>query len=181
MDPFRPVDWGAYYLFDFVAQKHPGLVSLAQIYDALSGYVACTLLMAVLAWLLWRRGQTKAALVNLAVFAVAVAVVEIVRWAVGRTRPDEAERMVGPEGMLGSYPARHVFLFTMAMLLVAFAEGARLSARRRLAFGIFVALMIVCVCGSQLLLRLHFVTDVVAGLFGGAGCALAAHLLGRGS
>jgi membrane-associated phospholipid phosphatase len=176
MDPMRSVDWGAYYFFDFLAQQHPRIVPVMQVLNQLAGYAAAAILICATTALFAVRRQLWAAVMTLASYALTLALVEATRLLVARPRPDEAEALVGPEDMLGSYPARGIFLFTMALLSLTFAWWPA-KRRRRVLLSLLVALLLIGTSLSQLVLRLHFVTDVVGGLFGGTACALLPHLL----
>ena len=172
MDPLRDVDLGAYYFFRFQANHHPQLVPVLQGIDALAGYVAAAvlLLLAVLTFCL--RGRPRAGVAAVLVAVVGAAVIESLRHLIARRRPDDAQDLLGAAAMLGSYPAGGVFLFTMTLLLFASALGIGAPRGNRVALGLVAALLIVGVCLAELMLGLHYVTDVVGGMLGGSACAI---------
>ena len=133
----------------------------------------CILLLVVVVFLV--RGRTRSAQVSLAALVIGLILVETMRHTVGARRPGNAETFLAPEEMTRSFPARSVLLFTLAGVLLIFAAwGALSSTWMRLMVTVVMVVVVLGVALSQLMLQLHFVTDVVGGLFGGLTLALLA-------
>src|SRR5438105_2200038 len=99
------VDYGAYYFFRYTAQHYPELVSVMQVGNFFGTYVIIAAVALVAVTLLLLGGRLRAALLSLAIFALGVIFVEIVRTALGERRPDDAQALVAAEDMIGSFPA----------------------------------------------------------------------------
>jgi len=175
VDLFKEVDAGGYEAFQHLTKQQPELLTPMQLGTWISGYigVGCLLLLAVVVFVV--RGRTRSAQVSLAAFVIGLILVETMRHTVGARRPGNAETFLAPEEMTRSFPARGVFLFTLAGVLFIFAAwGALASTWTRLLVAVVVVVLVLGVALSQLMLQLHFVTDVVGGLFGGLALALLA-------
>ena len=173
IEAIKGIDHGGYYFFRHKAQHHPDFVPIMQAGDWLGSLWVVALLMALALLLFVARGSTRAALVALLFFVFGIVLVEALRYLVPGKRPEDAQNLLGGDEMLRSFPARSVFLVTLAgALLVAALWRLLDGAILRVAMAAGVALLVVWVSLSQLFLGLHFVTDVVAGLAGGLALAL---------
>jgi undecaprenyl-diphosphatase len=181
MDPFERLDWATYYFFRFQANRAPFLHDVITLGDWLGGYAAIALVtaVAVAVALVGSRWRLAGAIVMALVFGVLL--VEGTRLATQRPRPPDAQNFLPGAAASPGFPSRGVFLAAVAWLLLAVALE-RPSWRRGKRVGVYAgaALLIVCVCLSQLLLGLHFLTDVLAGLAGGVGLALLARAVAPG-
>jgi hypothetical protein len=169
------MDNGGYYFFRHKAQHYPDLVPVMQVGDAV-GSLVLIVVLAVLAVLLFlARGQARAAGVSAAFFVLGVVLVEAVRHLLPGRRPEDAQNYLDAEEMLHGFPARSVFLFTVAGILFLYAIGPALTGRlQRGLMTACVVVLVLWVCMSQLFLGLQFVTDVMAGLAGGVALGLLA-------
>jgi undecaprenyl-diphosphatase len=171
----KSVDDGAYYSLDHTARQIGRIEQAMRLGDSLGTYlgVAAVLLFALILLAVQRRW--RAALGVLVAFVFGVALVETMRTLLPAPRPLVARRSVDAAEMMRSFPSSKVFLFTLAAVFLLFALwpiSTRKSARALLTPGVVV--LILWVAMSQLMLGLHFVTDVSAGLFGGIALALLA-------
>jgi undecaprenyl-diphosphatase len=175
VDLFRNLDNGAYNFFDFQSKNVPALVAGMQVGDWVSGIFVPAILVLAAAGIFLTRHRNVAALLSLAAFLLGVIFVEILPMLVAAHRPEGTQYRLDAAEMLRSFPARGVFLVTLAAVLVAFAAAdvVRRPAPRILIFAGLLVLT-VWVAMSQLMLRLHFVTDVMAGLAGGLALGLLA-------
>jgi undecaprenyl-diphosphatase len=173
MDPVKAVDSGAYYFFRNLAEHHRALEGFVRLVEASSCLVGAGVLLLLAVGVFCLRRRWRAAVVSIAATVGAALVVEGLRQLIARARPDAAQDYLGAEE-LGSYPARHVFLFTMTLLLLTWALAS--GARRWLSvmLSVLAAVLIVAVSLSQFFLGLHYVSDVLGGLLGGSACALLA-------
>ncbi len=178
MDALETVDWGAYYHFRYLAGQHPQLLPAAELVNSLTHHAVLGVLIVFTLLALWLYGRPRTAVVGLATFLAGIVVAEGLRGLIARRRPDDAENLLGPDGMVGSFPAVGVLLFTLTALLLTFALWETgLGRTGRVLSTAAAAVLIVAVCLSQFFLGLHFVTDVVAGLLGGLVFALLARQL----
>jgi membrane-associated phospholipid phosphatase len=174
LDKIASLDHGVHAHFHFMIRQHPELVAPMQLANQLGGYVgSCAVVaLAVVVWLL--RGQARAALLALLGFLGSFALIEAIRAFVQRERPDDAAdtltldplaQRLGIDQQLGSFPAPSVFLFTLAMLLFLFALTPPSASRRtKILLAIPAVVLILGVTMSQLMLSMHFLTDVVPAL-----------------
>lgn len=165
----RSIDKGAYYAFSEAVKGSPELVQPLHI-----GEWALALLIAVLACvLLLTHGRARAAALVAVAMLIGTVGVEAIRYTVPVHRPDNAARVVDSAEMARSFPAGEVFTFTLAGTLLIYAAWTSLHGwLARVALTAVVVVLILGVAMSELLLVLHFVTDVAAGLFGGLALAL---------
>ena len=175
VDLLKSIDYGGYYFFRHAVGEHPEIAPPMQLGQWLSSYpgVGITLLLAVIISLLQKR--TRAAQISLAAFVLGVIFVEMLPNVVPANRPADAQLLVATDEMSRSFPAQRVFLFTMAGFLLLFAAwGSVKRAMARLLLSAGLVSLILWVALSPLVLGLHYVTDVMGGLFGGLALALLA-------
>jgi undecaprenyl-diphosphatase len=150
-----------------------------EVVNQVAGYDATAMALAlVAAVILMARGRGRAGILTLAVAGLGYFAVTMMQGAIARERPPDARNLVSADEMLHSFPARNVFLFTLAIALLMFALWDITPGR--LLRGVLVVVstgLVVLLCLSQFYLGLHFVTDVVAGLVGGLLLALLARSL----
>lgn len=169
---------GTYAAFYDMLKRRPELEDWMLRVDFLGSYYVVGALVVAALLLFWLRGRPGAAVAALGAFLVAVAVVELSRAFIAADRPPHAETYVAGAEMQRGFPSREVFLFGAAVLLLTFALwGLFASTAIRAALLGLASLLIVAVFLSQLFLSLHYLTDTLAGLFGGVACALLARAL----
>jgi membrane-associated phospholipid phosphatase len=168
MDAIEGLDDGAYSHFDLQNQRYPDIVWFMQPAYYYSSYVGVAAFFAIVMLLFLVQGKRRGAVVAFVSFASAVVLIEAVRMLVPRSHPPNADKWLGADALNGSYPSAAVFLFTLCLILLAFALWDRMGLRMR---GVFVALaaaLVGWVCMSGFFLALHYVTDVIGGLAGAA-------------
>jgi membrane-associated phospholipid phosphatase len=172
---FRSMDYGGYYFLRHLAGQNPQILPAFVLGDRLGSVLVVALTIVVAVILLARQGRNQTAQVALGAFALGVILVEILRNVVAAHRPPDAQDLVDADEMLRSFPAREVFTFTLAGVLLVFsAWGSLHKTTLRLLLTTAVVVLVLWVAMSQLVLGLHFVTDVMAGLAGGVALALLA-------
>jgi membrane-associated phospholipid phosphatase len=172
---FRSIDYGGYYFFRHLAGQNPQILPPFRAGDWLGSYFVVGFMFLVAVILLLVQARTRAAQVALGAFVLGVILVEILRNVVAAHRPPDAQDLVDADEMLRSFPAREVFTFTLAGVLLLFAAwGGVHKTTFRLLLTTAVVVLVLWVAMSQLVLGLHFVTDVMAGLAGGIALALLA-------
>jgi membrane-associated phospholipid phosphatase len=154
---------------------HPWLADVAHGVTHLGDPLVVTLVTLALAVLLWWRGNRKAALVVLAVRILAIAVDDGVKFAVRRARPVLAHPVAHAHGY--SFPSGHAV--GSAALWATFAFLARSHGMSRARAVTLAVVVPVVVATTRVLLGVHYVTDVVAGLVLGWLCAGIAFRLTR--
>lgn len=151
-----------------VASRHPWLVDSARWLTHLGDPAVVTVAAFVLAALLARRRRRDAIYV-VVVRAVAAALSSAVKIAVGRHRPVLPHPFAHAGG--GSFPSGHAL--GSAALWGSVAVLLWLGRRHRAAVVAAVALPAV-IGASRVVLGVHYVSDVVAGLLCGWVCAVGA-------
>ena len=138
MDAIEALDQGAYAHFTFQAKAMPNVVSVMVTAYYISSYIG-----------------------------VCVLIIELLRFAVPRSRPQDAVQWIGDEAKSGTFPSASVFLFLLCMILLGNALWENLSARwSRGVFIVLAASLTVWVCLSQFYLALHYVSDVIGAITG---------------
>ena len=169
MDAIESLDWGVYAHFSNEASRYPAVAEFMENAYYISSYVTVSGLLLIAVTLFLVQRKRRSALVVLISFLAAVVLIEAIRWLVPRRRPEDAQLFLGPDAMLGSYPSAGVFLFTLVLVLLAFALWGQVpSVWGRGAYVLIAALLVGWVCISQFFLAIHFVTDVLGGLAGAA-------------
>ncbi|MGY2004992.1 phosphatase PAP2 family protein [Blastococcus sp. SYSU DS1024] len=151
-----------------VVSDSPALVSVLRVVTDLGGNAAVILLFALTTVFLLIRGQRR-----LAAFVVATGVgmailVPLTKALIGRARP-VVESPVSELPSNASYPSGHatLSLVTFGMLALLVLPAVR---RRARPWVVAAALLLALAVGfTRLALGVHFVTDVLAGWFLGAG------------
>jgi membrane-associated phospholipid phosphatase len=172
---FKSMDYGGYYFFRHLARQNPEILPPFRLGDWLGSYFVVGFVFLVAVILLLVQARTRAAQVALGAFVLGVIFVEILRNVVAAHRPPDAQDMVEADEMLRSFPAREVFTVTLAGVLLLFAAwGGLHTTTLRLLLTAAVVGLLLWVAMSQLILGLHFVTDVMGGVTGGIGLGLLA-------
>ena len=170
MDAIESLDWGVVSNFGFTLNNYPKLLLLFKGAYYLGSYTGAGAIVIVALAMFLRQRSYRAALATAACFALAVGVFEVVRFVVPRRRPEDAQNLLGADGMLGSYPSS-VMLFMLSVNLLGCAVWDLLPAaaiRRRSLYALLATLLTVWVCLSHMYLRIHFFSDVLGGLAAGA-------------
>jgi hypothetical protein len=169
----KSIDKGAYYAFSEMLKESPGLLWILQAGEWVGSYIGAVLLMALACVLLFAQARYRAPAIIAIGFVLAALAVEAMPRAIPVPRPDNAANRVDSGEMQRSFPARAVFTFTLAGALLVFAAWGSLPGwgARAVMLGA-VAVLILWVAMSEIMLVLHFVTDVAAGLLGGLAVAL---------
>lgn len=167
MDAIETVDWGAYAHFTFIADKYPAILPFMKAHYYASGYVVLSGLMALVFLVFVMQKRTRAALTAALGFVASMAIIEVSRLLVPRRRPPDAQNLLGANDMIGSYPSGGVFLFMLVMICFAFAlwPWLRTGVKRGL-FVTVATVLTISVALSQLVLAIHFVSDVAGGIVG---------------
>jgi membrane-associated phospholipid phosphatase len=176
-DFLKSIDKGAYYAFSEAVNGATGepqdVVQLLESGTWVGSYYGAVLLLALACILLLAQRRARAMLFTVAAIVIAAAGVEVMRIAVPIHRPENAARILSGSEMQHSFPASEVFAFTLAGAIFLYAALGSLRGRAaRIGVSTVVAVLVLWVAMSELLLVLHFVTDVAAGLFGGLAVAL---------
>jgi len=169
------LDYGTYYFFSHQFKPDSLLFSLFQSLRFLGNYwmVGGVALAAVLVALKARRFRLAISIA--AFFVVAVGIGEGLNLATQRPRPNEARHLIAAQNMASSFPSRSVLMSTYSWLALALAlESTTIRKRLRYGLSALAVVAVLVVCMTQLVLTLHFLTDVLAGLAGGAALALLA-------
>ena len=143
------------------------LLRLAQAVTLLGDPVGITLAAAVLALVLWRRGQGRLALYVVAARVGALVLSQGLKHLVDRARPvfdAPVAEALGPSFPSGHALGSAVFWTTCAVLLMP-------RVRRPLLVLTGAVLLAVLVSASRVLLGVHFLSDVTGGLLLGLGWA----------
>jgi undecaprenyl-diphosphatase len=170
MDLFHALDYGTYSFFHFAAQSAPAVYTdLMRGGDLLGGYFGVGIILALTVAFAPSPKRLRVAVVVIAAFFLGAMLVEGLKWASYRSRPETATEMTS------SFPSRAVFLSAFAWSMLAASLEWRMSRRwARAVVYVPAVLGIVFICVSQLWLGLGWVTDVLAGLAGGIGLVLVA-------
>jgi undecaprenyl-diphosphatase len=126
-----------------------------------AGSIAIALAVAVIV-IIKRSLRPRAVLAFLAVVMVGEsALVALIKSAVDRARPD-INRLTGFSG--ASFPSGHAATAAATLAAAALLLGSGQDRRLRAILGAVLAGIAVCVAASRVLLGVHWLTDVVAGL-----------------
>jgi membrane-associated phospholipid phosphatase len=168
LNAIEGLDDGAYSHFDLQNQRYPDIVWFMQPAYYYSSYVGVAVLFAIVVLFFLVQGKRRGAVVALISFASAVALLQAIHIVVPRPHPPNADKWLGAGALSGSYPSAAVFLFTLCLILLAFALWDRMGLWMRGAFVVIAAALVGWVCMSGFFLALHYVTDVIGGLTGAA-------------
>lgn len=143
-------------------QGSPGLLVAARVLTYLGDPVLVTLATAVVAVVLLRRGRTRPAVFLVVGRAGSLLLSQVTKTAVGRSRPSFEDPVASAFG--ASFPSGHalggtVFWTTLALVLLPLLPRSR--RRLLLPAALLVALV---VCATRVLLGVHYLSDVTAGL-----------------
>lgn len=163
--PLQQLDDGVSDGAERLVGASPPLLSAARLVTALGDPLLATVGAVLLAAALWATGHRRTALFVLVARAGALVLSVGLKQVVGRARPVFDAPVASEFGL--SFPSGHAlggaaFWLSAAVALVAVARGRRAW----LAVAAGVALL---VAASRVLLGVHYVSDVVAGLVLGAG------------
>ncbi len=167
MDAIEALDQGAYAHFTFQAKAMPNVVSVMVTAYYISSYIGvCVLIIGILGIHLFLNRKQSALVATLSLVS-AILIIELLRFAVPRSRPQDAVQWIGDEAKSGTFPSASVFLFLLCMILLGNALWENLSARwSRGVFIVLAASLTVWVCLSQFYLALHYVSDVIGAITG---------------
>jgi membrane-associated phospholipid phosphatase len=142
-----------------------------------SAFVLVPLAIVAVAVLL-RRGRRRAALFVAVALAASQLLVQLLKLAIRRDRPELDDPFV----VLSTYsfPSGHALGATAAYSALAVVLACATSDRgRRVALFAAAAAIVVVVAASRVILGVHFLLDVVAGIAGGIALLSALLLAGR--
>ena len=169
MDAIEALDDGAAAHFGYQAGRYPDILPFMRPAYYLGSYVGIGVLLAIIVLLFLVQGKRRSALVAFLSVASAFALIEVIRLVVPRARPLTTDQLLGPIDRLGSYPSSSVFLFTLCMVLLAFALWHWMRRPwQRGAYVLIAALLTAWICMAGFFLSLHYVTDLIGGLAGAA-------------
>jgi len=146
---------------------HPWIGDLAKVLTHLGDPLVIDVLTVLVAVVLWLRRERRLALFVLATRLAALVVAEVVKLAVHRPRPVLPHPLAHAHGY--SFPSGHALgsaAFWGSIALIGRAKSW--SRPAALAVGITLPVL---VAATRVLLGVHYVTDVVAGLVLGWACA----------
>lgn len=183
MDLFRPIDFGTTYFFNFLTETNVHLLPAFRAGCFLAGPWIAGLVALLTALLLARQGHHRAAMMLLAYFLAGSLLVEAVRFLV--QRPPSTFALIwlevdGPfranlRALSSIFPSESIFLSTFAWI------GLWITARKldwnqfaRLAILLLAFVVVFGGFVCNLFLARHYLSDLLAGLAGGAGLALLA-------
>ncbi|MGN6743530.1 MAG: phosphatase PAP2 family protein [Amnibacterium sp.] len=149
-----------------VPDPSPRLVATARLLDRAGGGAPNAITLSALVLLAFRLGGRRRGIATGVVALAAIPLVPAVKRIAGRARPDEQLVAVPP----GTFPSGHA---TSAALL---AVGTARLVRRRDAWPVAIAWM-AAMDASRTLLRVHWLSDVLAGSLLGTSLALLAEAL----
>jgi undecaprenyl-diphosphatase len=167
MDAIDALDCGVYYHFDFQNKQGNIFLPLLQTGYYVGSYIGVGTLFftAIVLFALQRRWRSVLVVPSSGI--IAFGLIELVRRLVPRPRPEEALGWLGPGDMIGSYPSPAVFLTLLAFILIGIGVwGLTRNATWRWTFAVIAAMFTVWVCMSQMMLTLHYFSDVLGGLAG---------------
>jgi membrane-associated phospholipid phosphatase len=174
----KSIDMGAYYSFTEMTGESAFLAQMFTIGDWLGSYIGIGVAAMLAVGFLVLQQRLWAATLTVASIALAILAAESMRRILPAHRPANAVRLVATEEMVRSFPSREVLTFTLAASWLLFAGWMYLRrAAARAALLAVITVLILWVAMSQLMLGVHFVTDVAAGLFAGIALALLASRL----
>jgi membrane-associated phospholipid phosphatase len=150
----------------FVLQHH-WIAGLARVLTHLGDPLVVTVLTVLLAALLWWRGVRWDALFVAATRLLAILLSSGVKYLVRRHRPVLTHPLAHAHGY--SFPSGHALGSAALWASVAFLAAARGWSRGR-AVSLAVVVPVV-VAATRVLLGVHYLTDVLAGLVLGWACA----------
>lgn len=163
--PLRHLDLTVARDLNDAVAPHPALVTALKIVSEVGQPATWQVLSALVAVVLYRRGEPRTAVFTVATVVLASLVNNIVKLIVRRDRPTVPDVLTHASGM--SFPSGHATasLTGVSVLLLVLLPRARESARRRLRVaGVAVGVVVVAAIGfSRLALGVHYVSDVTAG------------------
>ena len=151
------------------------LVDAMRVLTHLGGAWVLVPLVVVAVVLLLRRGRARDAIFVAAALALSQLVVQLLKFAIERPRPELDEPFV----VLSTYsfPSGHAFSTTATYGALALVLASSTPERsRRVALFAAAAAIVVVVAASRVILGVHYLLDVLAGIAGGI-AVLAALLL----
>jgi undecaprenyl-diphosphatase len=124
--------------------------------------------------LLWSAKRRLAAIDTVLASSTAAAVTRLTKMLIARPRPAAATQLVSVGGF--SFPSGHTSGITALLVATALhtVEMGRSPAQRVLLAAVY-ALLVLGVGASRVYLGVHYLSDVIAGMCVGIGCALVAH------
>jgi membrane-associated phospholipid phosphatase len=142
-----------------------GVVDVMRVLTYLGSGIVLTPLVAVAALLLVRRGVPRAALFVVTALVASEALDQALKAAFRRARPDLANPFVRLTTY--SFPSGHAFASTATYGALALVLAANVPRTRR-AFVVPVAAIVVAIiAASRVILGVHYLFDVLAGIAGG--------------
>jgi len=149
----------------FAAHRTPSLVAVFLWITALGAGPAVTGMVAVASALLWSQGRARMLLPLWITFLGAQGTTWAGKYAIGRTRP---AFMDGITAATPSFPSGHATASTALIGFLAYVVASGLPrARDRFDVVFWSAALIGLICVSRIVLSLHYLSDVAAGLLVG--------------
>ncbi|WP_315771081.1 phosphatase PAP2 family protein [Rhodococcoides kroppenstedtii] len=147
-----------------VDHRTPWVTDVMTVVTTVGNTVGVAVLTVILAAIVWRRGDRRAALATLAVMLLGWGLMNGIKYAVRRTRPPTPERLV--DLSTWSFPSGHAMMSAMvaAVAIVLIFRGLLGRARKRGRAAAAVLTAATLLIGfSRLSLGAHWCTDVLAG------------------
>src|SRR5262245_25767921 len=182
MEVLRRLDYGTYAFFSHQFKPETAAFKLCEPLTFLGTFWVVTAVAAAAMVISLASKRFRSAVAISVCFLAAVGLTEGLNLRTERSRPSDSQRHVSREDFGKSFPAREVLLSTYSWLALVVALWP-VASRKLVGVGFFSLSLvaILAVCMVQLILSLHFLTDVLAGLAGGAALALLAKHFGTQS
>jgi len=146
----------------------PDTTSFLRLVTTLGASWFSEILVVVVGFVVFVRFRKPAILAFLATTVVTVLLVNnVVKWIVNRQRPDIA-RLIGAHG--SSFPSGHSAMAAGCYAALALVLGVGRSRRTRVILAGAAVVIAVAVASTRVLLGVHWLSDVMAGLMLGWGC-----------
>jgi hypothetical protein len=181
------MDSGTTYFFDFLAKTNAQLYPLFVAGCWASSWLVASVVVLLAAHLLARSGRQRQAFTILLCFLFGHLLVEAVRLLIPRSLSTFAFKWLELEGLArgdlqqfySTFPSAAIFLSAMAWVFL-FLTVREVSGQPLASLAVFILGVVVVFGGfvCNLCLSRHYLTDLLAGLFGGAGLTFLGWWLG---
>lgn len=165
--PVADVDEGVLLTSHSFASKFPVLVFLLKVISSVAVPVVYRGMAFIVATgLVWRRRPITALYLVVAIL-IGLRLAPLLKAAIRRTRPQFSDPLAGAGGY--SFPSGHSLSVTVTVLALLVVALPLIDSRTCRTTTIAVlGLLVIVVCTARVVLGVHYLTDVVAGLFIGS-------------